>query len=258
VAEQYRIGLIVPSSNTTMETEIPAMLARRVAEHDGQRFTFHSSRVRLQQVTAEALAAMVDGSERCVVELADAHVDVMAYACLVAVMAQGSNYHEQIEPRLAAVAAASGPSVPVISSAGALVRGLQALRVSRVAIVAPYLARLTELVVNYLRDAGIEVVDSVSLEIPDNIAVGQVDPLRLPEIAERLDLSGAECLVLSACVQMPSLPAIEAAEQRFGLPVVSASVATTYEILARLDLDPVVPGAGRLLAGQLPVAAAPL
>lgn len=45
------------------------------------------------------------------------------------------------------------------------------------------------------------------------------------------------------------------AEDRLGLPTMSASVATTYEILDRLGLDPVVPDAGRLLSGKLPSAA---
>lgn len=46
-----RIGQIVPRSNTTMETEVPAMNAQGV---------------------------------RCAAELADARVDVMSTACLVA------------------------------------------------------------------------------------------------------------------------------------------------------------------------------
>jgi len=43
-----RIGQIVPSSNTTMETEIPALF-RGWEEHQrgGPRFTFHSSRMRM-------------------------------------------------------------------------------------------------------------------------------------------------------------------------------------------------------------------
>jgi len=45
-----RVGLIVPSSNTTMETEIPAMLRRR-EECSDERYTFHSSRMRMKQVT---------------------------------------------------------------------------------------------------------------------------------------------------------------------------------------------------------------
>jgi maleate cis-trans isomerase len=40
----YRIGQIVPSSNITMETEIPAMLQARQLIRP-ERFAFHSSRV---------------------------------------------------------------------------------------------------------------------------------------------------------------------------------------------------------------------
>jgi maleate isomerase len=94
-------------------------------------------------------------------------------------------------------------------------------------------------------------VDSISLEVADNLEVGCLDPLALPSIAEGLDLSRAEALVLSACVQMPSLPAIAVAEQRFGLSVLSAATATVYQILSRLGLSTAVPGAGALLAGRV-------
>jgi maleate isomerase len=245
---QHRVGLIVPSSNTTMETEIPELLRRRAEIHPDT-FTVHSSRVRMTNVTPEELAAMVQGSDRCAVELADAEVDVMAYACLVAVMTQGGGFHETAERRLAAVAAEHGCSVPVVSSAGALVRAIRAHGFTRVAVVAPYMRPLTELVVGYLQDEGIEVVDAVSLEIPRNVDVARHDPMRLPDIAARLDLAGADAVVLSACVQMPSLPAIPLAEEQLGLPVLSAAVATTWEVLTRLGLAPVAPGAGALLGG---------
>ena len=48
----YRIGQIVPSSNITMETEIPAMLRTRESV-EPERFTFHSSRMRMKRVTQE-------------------------------------------------------------------------------------------------------------------------------------------------------------------------------------------------------------
>ena len=48
----YRIGQIVPSSNTTMETEIPAMLTARQLIRP-ERFTFHSSRMRMKTVKKE-------------------------------------------------------------------------------------------------------------------------------------------------------------------------------------------------------------
>ena len=75
-----------------METEIPAMLRAREATHP-ERFTFHSSRMRMQKVTKEQLEAMDRESLRCAAELADARVDVMGYACLVAIMSMGQGYH---------------------------------------------------------------------------------------------------------------------------------------------------------------------
>ena len=55
---------------------------------------------------AESLERMVADGDRCVEELADAHVDVLVYACLVAIMVRGPGAHEEAERRLAEVAAA--------------------------------------------------------------------------------------------------------------------------------------------------------
>lgn len=246
----YRIGQIVPSSNITMETEIPAMLRAREAIYP-ERFTFHSARMRMQKVTPEELKAMDGESLRCAVELADARVDVMGYACLVAIMSMGRGYHRQSEVKLARAAAQSGASIPIVTSAGALIDGVKALGARRIAIVTPYMRPLTELVVSYIEAEEIEVIDSLSLEIPDNLEVGERDPMDLITDVERLNVDGAEAVVLSACVQMPSLGAIPIVEDRLGLPVTSASVCTARKMLEALKLRPVVPAAGALLSSDL-------
>ena len=64
---------------------------------------------------------------------------------------------------------------------------------------------------------------------------------------KRLDLRDCDALVLSACVQMPSLSVIEEVEQCSELPTLSAATATTWAILRALDLEPVAPGAAELL-----------
>jgi len=245
----YRIGQIVPSSNTTMETEIPAMLRAREAI-EPERFTFHSSRMRMKQVTKEELAAMDDESDRCALELSDAHVDVMGYACLVAIMSRGRGYHRESEQRLHQATVANGRPTPIVSSAGALVEGLHELGAKRVSIITPYMRPLTDLVVDYIESEDIQVIDSIALEIPDNIEVGNRDPMALVDIFDNLDVQGADAVVLSACVQMPSLGAIQVVEDACGLPVVSAAVCTTYRMLKALGLKPVVPNAGALLAGH--------
>jgi maleate isomerase len=246
----FRIGQIVPSSNTTMETEIPAMLLSRQALYPEERFTFHSSRMRMMHVTPEELKKMDVDSDRCAVELSDARVDVMAYACLVAIMCQGPGYHRVSETRLSKVTAEMQVPTPVISSAGALVESIKELGFKKVAIITPYMKPLTQQVIDYIQSEGIEVTDSISLEVSDNLAVGRLDPMNLIDHAQRLDISRADAVVLSACVQMPSLPAIQLVEDRLGKPVLTAAAATVYQILKKLQLDPVVPNAGYLLSGK--------
>lgn len=246
-----RLGLIVPSSNTTMETELPEMFARRVQIVPEERFTFHSSRMRMQEVTAEALLQMDRDSNRCAVELADAQCDALAYACLVAIMSQGPGTHVAAEERLARVAHDEGRDIPVVSSAGALLRGLVALGARRISMITPYMPTLTQKVVEYIEDAGVEVVDVVSLGVADNCAVGRLDPTDLPPIASRLERGGCDAFVLSACVQMPSLAAIPEVEARLELPVLSAATATTYDLLSSLGRSTVVPDAGYLLSEAL-------
>lgn len=247
--KRYRIGQIVPSSNVTMETEIPALLRAREAISP-ERFTFHSSRMRMKHVTKEELTRMDADSDRCALELSDARVDVMGYACLVAIMSMGLGYHRQSQERLQKVTVENGSSIPVINSAGALVEGIKAIGAKKVAVVAPYMKPLTEMVVSYIRNEGVEVSTWRALEISDNLAVAAHDPMNLPKIVQGMDTSDVDAVVLSACVQMPSLIAVPEAEAVTRKPVLTAAIATTWSMLKALGLDTRVPGGGTLLSGH--------
>jgi hypothetical protein len=96
----------------------------------------------------------------------------------------------------------------------------------------------------------ITVKDFVALEIADNLKVGRQDPNDLLEIYRRLRLKGVDALVLSACVQMPSLPAIARVQAMAHVPVASAAVCTTYRMLKSLGIEARVPEADELLSGR--------
>jgi maleate isomerase len=232
-----------------MEMEIPAMLRARESVLP-ERFTFHSSRMRMMEVTKEQLAAMDRDSDRCAIELSDARMDVMGYACLVAIMSMGLGYHRESQKRLHEITIANNGAAPVTTSAGALVEGLHALGAKRVSIIAPYMKPLTQVVINYLNNEGIEVIDSISLEIHDNIKVGARDPKAPADLWQQLNVQGADAIVASACVQMPSLASVPMIEQASGLPVVSSSICTTWSILKHLGIERRAPDAGALLSGR--------
>lgn len=245
-----RIGLIVPSSNITMETEIPALMARQT-EATGQRYTFHSARAALKNVTKEELLIMAGKAADAAKLISDADVDVIANACLVAVMAQGPGAHVPTEETISKAAADNGHPAKVVSSAGAIVRTLEKMGAKRVAMITPYMPPLTKLVAEYVSDGGIEVTEAVSLSVSDNLQVGCLDTQNLKTLAGTINTEGLDALILSACVQMPSMDAIEVVEQQLGIPVISAGTATVFEILTALGHTPSIPGAGKLLRGEL-------
>jgi len=248
-SRRYRIGQIVPSSNTTMETEVPAVLRERERLYP-ERFSFHSSRMRMHRVTAVELAKMNLEGERCVAELADARVDVMSTACLVAHMAMGPGYHRRAEADMAERVRAGGSEAAVMTSAGALLEGLSILKARKISLLAPYSKELTRLVVKYIEDEGVEVLDAINFDIADNLEVGRRDPMRLLDDVMKLQTANADAVVLSVCVQMPSLPAVQIAQGRLELPVTSTAICTARGMLDRLGLRGPIPGFGSLMSAE--------
>lgn len=240
---RVRVGLVVPSSNVTVEHEMPQLLRR----HPSATFSFHSSRMRMAKVSPEQLAAMNAQRERCVIELGDSDPDVLLYACLVALMSAGPGEHDRIESLVAEQLAAGGSRTLVRSSAGALVEGLRALGARRIALVTPYLEPLARTVVAYLEHEGFEVPAWRALEVEDNRAVSRIPGEQVMAAARTLPLNDVDALVISACVQMPSLDLVEPAEAEFGLPVLSAATAGAFSVLRAVGLPPSLPHAGRLL-----------
>src|SRR5215470_19413556 len=69
-----RVGLIVPSSNTTVEPDFTRALPAGV--------TLHTARMFLAETTAEAERRMIyDHAPKAVTDLATVHPDVVAFAC---------------------------------------------------------------------------------------------------------------------------------------------------------------------------------
>ncbi|MCW5773493.1 MAG: Asp/Glu racemase [Rhodospirillaceae bacterium] len=220
-----------------MEAEVPEILRRIAAKRGDVEFTFHASRMRMKHVKKEELAAMDADSLRCARELADAPIDAAAYACLVAIMAMGRGYHRVSQANLAKAAAEEGRSFPVLTSAGALVDELIERGWRTVSLLMPYTDELARVVVGYLENEGIAVRDYRNFSVAKNEDVGRIPGSVLLEALGSLDVEGADAVVLSACVQMPSLGVLDEARRRVSCPVTSTAECTAKRLLRAVGME---------------------
>jgi len=230
-----RIGVIVPSSNTTVEPEFSRTLPPGVS--------VHAARMALEGVTAETLDSMAEDTERCAELLGHAAVDAIAYACTTGSLVHGRGFDAELEERIERTA-----GCPARATALSVGRALRALDCNSVVLVTPYVPDLTEREVEYLESHDVEVLAADGREIEANTEIGRLGPedayRQVRRAVERLDENErrAADAVFVSCTNYRTFPAIVPLERDFGLPVVTSNAATLWDVLRVVGVDPEGPG----------------
>lgn len=225
-----RVGLVVPSSNTTMEPELSGRLPDGVS--------LHTARMPLEDVTAERLTEMEARADRAARLLATADVDVAAYGCTTGSLVQGPGYEAEIESRLSELL-----GVPTVATAASIKRAFEALDLRRLAIATPYTEAVNEDERTFLEAAGYEVVAMDGLGLEANLDIGRCGPAEVDRQVRALDTAGADGVFVS-CTNYRTFEVVEDLEADLGLPVVTSNQATLWDVLRSLafDADAAVPG----------------
>lgn len=217
-----RLGLIVPSSNSTNEPEFARWLPDGVS--------LHTARMRLEGVDAESLGAMADEIERCTDLLATADVDAIAYGCTTGSLVHGPGYDEEIEGRIESAA-----DVPAVATAASVKRAFARLGLERLAITTPYVEDLNDREVEFLTDAGYEVVAMDGLGIDHNPGIGAQTPETAYRRARALPTADADGVFIS-CTNYRTFEIVASLEADLGMPVVTSNQATLWDALRRLEV----------------------
>ena len=214
-----RVGLVVPSSNTTAEPELSMVAPAGVS--------VHAARMPLEDVTADDLDAMADRATDCAELLGHADVDVVAYGCTTGSLLHGHGFDAELETEIEAAA-----GCPAVATALSVERALDALDCRRVALATPYVRDLTRREVEYLEANGREVVAVDGRGVEANTAIGALtsrDAYRQVTglLADADDPDG----VFVSCTNYPSLSAVETLEADQGLPMITSNAATVWDAL---------------------------
>jgi len=221
MVEAKRMGVLLPSSNTTMEPELYRMAPVGV--------TIHVARMMLRRVTAEDLERMAEDAAEASLMLGTAGVHVLVYGCTSGSLIKGREWEAEL---VAGLSRAIG--IPVISTGGAVVEALKALNIGRVGLATPYVDEINRLEKTFLEEHGIDVTATRGLGITDNRRISVVDSDSIRELAR--DVSDDADGVFISCTNLPAVELIEDLEIELRLPVVTSNQASLWSALRKLGM----------------------
>lgn len=222
-----RVGVIIPSSNTTIEPDF----ARSVAPGSG--VGVHSARMFLTETTAAAERVMVEQYlPRAVTDLASLHPAVVAFACTSAGAVLGAQGEADLIERIATETGGQ-----VVSTNSAVQTAIARYAPERIAVLTPYIDELNERIQLGLEGSGFEVAHLAGLGLTENFSIASVTPAQILAFAER-QLVGVEFdLLFVSCTNFRAMEARQALAARFGVPVVTSNQATIEASLEALGLE---------------------
>lgn len=233
-AARAALGLIVLKADETIESEYRPLF-------DLEGVTLHHTRIEsAPEVTPETLMQMkaqLTGSAALLP--GETPLDVVAYACTSGATIIGSE----------AVAAAVNkvhPTAEVTNPARAVLAALDHLEVSRVGVVSPYVAEVSEAVCTLLETGGFDPVTVGSFDQAEEAVVARIS---LNSVEQAICCVGENPeveAVFASCTNLRTLKVIDACEDRLGKPVISSNLALAWHMMTLAGLQTAGKGPGRL------------
>src|SRR5580698_3221864 len=234
--ERRHFGVLVPSTNTTVEIEY--------TRHLPATLQFHTARLGKGGNTPFSPSKDDDVIYQSKL-LGDAKVEVVALA-----QTSASLFDDNYDAKVKALMSGNA-GVPAVTSAEAIGEAVLALGMKRIGIVTPYSTQVIESAKRYYeRKYGLQVVGMEGFGATDAYAIGKLDAAMAFEGLRRVDKPSIEVLIVPGG-NFPTMPWIATWERAFGKPVITTNQAALWGALGVMKLDDPIPGFGRLLE-QMP------
>lgn len=230
---RIRIGLLLPSSNTTQEAEFGRILPSGVS--------LHVTRLPLRNVDAASTARVVEDIETESRKLADADVDAIVLAATAPSSRNGLGYDRDLIRR---IESASGRKATTASTA--LVQALTRLEVSALTIAGPWSEATNTSSAAFIEASGFKVLAHKALGHVSNLEIGLLDARSAYDLGKAVDRADAGAVML-ACGNWMTLDVVDALEAAIGKPVLTTNQVSLWAVLRLAGYHAPIAGWGRLL-----------
>lgn len=223
-----RIGLIVPSLNSSLEYEFNKMAPAGVS--------IVAARTRLEQ-GINGLLQMSNELEKAVEDLATAHVDIILYGCTSGSLVKGLGYDRELTERIE-----KQSGVQAITTATAVIEALNELKLKKIGVVTPYEDEINIVTKKFLLDNGFDVVSFVGGKLQSEQMTSAM-AYRRTKTADRPDAQG----VFISCTNFQTIGILKKLEDDLRKPVISANQSSMWSVLKKLRIRDQIRGYGSLL-----------
>ncbi|MGD7707325.1 maleate cis-trans isomerase family protein [Microlunatus sp. Y2014] len=226
---QRGIGIIAPF-DLALERELWRWAPLEVS--------FHLARTQYEPVTVSMAMAELVSEPRHLAEATRSVIgvepEVVAYLCSSGSFIRGLTYEADLQ---AAIRAAGAPQA--VTTSGALAEAVRELGLTRMSVITPYDAELTDKLHDFLGELDVTVLRSNHLGLGGGI--WKVNYRTVAEMVIAADDPSAEAIFIS-CTNLPTYDIIAPLEQELGKPVLTANQLTVWACLGRMGLPMVGPG----------------
>jgi maleate cis-trans isomerase len=244
MAIRTRIGIMMPSTNTTCEADFRLAAPRNV--------TIHTHRLWMTNESSgpEAFDRMNTEIETAARYLATAKMDAVAYACTSGSMVHGPGHDQQMVQLIERTAGA-----PAAATTAAVAEALRFLGARTISVATPYPQWQNQKLKEYMEALGFQVLNVEGepwASTQGHQGINDQDPEVIIEFAARVCRPEADVLYCS-CTAWRALEAVEELEKRTGKPVVTSNQATIWATFRKAGITQPIHGFGKLLSSLAPI-----
>ncbi len=228
-----KLGFVLLATEQTIQDDMFTLIPRDVG--------VHYSRVAIpDSITPKSLTDLAAGlAPAAELLLPDASLDVVSYACTSGSLVLG-------EERVAQELNKGAPKAVATCLIASVIKALQALKVSSIAMATPYLDSINQLEQQYLAKHGIEVVSMAGMNLEKDSDMVRVTPDYIHDYAAAVDVPAAEAVFIS-CGALRSIDIIARLEDTLGKPVVTSNQAMAWHMMRLIGVNDQQKGYGSLL-----------
>jgi maleate isomerase len=235
-----KIGLLVPSTNFTVEMEFHNAIPEGVSVHTA-RCVLRDTAV-TEEDRIQAIIDMGEDVLSAAQRVAGVRPKVIAWACTAGSFMKGIGHDMELITEVE-----RGTGIKALTTSTAGVDALKALEVRKVAVATPYIQKIYEEERLFLEQSisDLQVTKITGLGIIKGFDKGNLEPNSAYMAAKEIDSSKADAIFIS-CTAWRTLEIIETLESDVEKPVITSNQATLWACLKVLGIHG-IKGYGKLM-----------